>query len=762
MPITENDIALVTKEEFESHAENRDPAVLHVTPEEKTAWNDRIDQRTFYDHTMSETLDHPDGSVTRDKIADRAVDEDKLSDALKEKIDSAARQADAKPASSFNLSGVDIVNGEPAGGITHPVREGDGYRFTGFLWTARFFRARDAVDLEFTGDGSPDEDTLVVVNDETYSVAQHGQTLNLENVTLTGPVEVRGTMFASVLVKAVVHESAAVHGLMSAADKEKSDKYASDIADSPFNTAGSRALKITGFSGVHGGSGYYTVEGDAAMASEIRGAVGCAYTLYNVMNADGFGHIAGAAFVDGEVCVSVDTLYTNARGDSYDPDGDQSASGAPFAAYPELGYSIKSRDMGVDDYAEEAYLIIHGFPEIGTVKLNRNAAAFGLDNHAQGPYAFAHGLSNRASGKYATAFGKQNKAGYDCHVFGRSIDAENQQESFAAGFGHTLYGFGNRNAVFGERNTAAYSHQLIAGKYNRNKETNLMEIGDLSANRRNAFEVDTQGRVAANEVYLPGQLVAAGQKTFNDYEAADLITVSPTGDYDGQLRVAPIGMWNGRVRLTNAYGPYVMVNRERLSLATGSWYLLRVTFTNYIDGWKPTIRAVFRENGADKAGTVFIGGPTGELPILKSGQYTVTFPLYVTDTYSHFGFYVDRNTSELSIDGISLYRTAQIAFDAGVDGHTVHSLSSVDADVLNCSSNRAKYVYADGLRAASLENGRPYLLFDAQTDKLYASACGAQPGVWNYRVYSSDLMNDQTLYRLKAVESMIAVMNEVN
>lgn len=172
MPITEHDIALVTKEEFEAHTENRDLAALHVTPEEKDAWNDRVDSQTFYGHMMNDTLDHPDGSVTHDKIADRAVDEDKLSDALREKIDSYGEKTDAKSASTFNLSTVDIVNGEPAGGITHPVREGDGYRFTGFLWTARFFRAGDAVSLTVTGDGTPGEDAIVVVDDETYSVAQ--------------------------------------------------------------------------------------------------------------------------------------------------------------------------------------------------------------------------------------------------------------------------------------------------------------------------------------------------------------------------------------------------------------------------------------------------------------------------------------------------------------------------------------------------------------------------------------------------------------
>ena len=41
MAIQENDIGLVSFEEFDEHQTNTDPSILHVTQDEKNAWNDK-------------------------------------------------------------------------------------------------------------------------------------------------------------------------------------------------------------------------------------------------------------------------------------------------------------------------------------------------------------------------------------------------------------------------------------------------------------------------------------------------------------------------------------------------------------------------------------------------------------------------------------------------------------------------------------------------------------------------------------------------
>lgn len=86
MAIQENDIGLVSFEEFDEHQTNADDKILHVTQTEKDAWNGKAGSDDLKGHKEAVELDHPDGSVTSDKIANEAITEDKLSAEVQNKM----------------------------------------------------------------------------------------------------------------------------------------------------------------------------------------------------------------------------------------------------------------------------------------------------------------------------------------------------------------------------------------------------------------------------------------------------------------------------------------------------------------------------------------------------------------------------------------------------------------------------------------------------------------------------------------------------
>ena len=96
MAIQENDIGLVSFEEFDEHQTNTDPSILHVTQDEKNAWNDKAGSGDLSNHKNAIVLDHPDESVTNPKIADKAVGKSKLDDELTAELDAHQAHADNK------------------------------------------------------------------------------------------------------------------------------------------------------------------------------------------------------------------------------------------------------------------------------------------------------------------------------------------------------------------------------------------------------------------------------------------------------------------------------------------------------------------------------------------------------------------------------------------------------------------------------------------------------------------------------------------
>ncbi len=80
MAVNENDIGLVSYEEFDSHQKNSDTSIQHVTADEKSAWNAKADDTSLSAHKGASVLDHPDESVTTAKLADEGVTTPKIAD----------------------------------------------------------------------------------------------------------------------------------------------------------------------------------------------------------------------------------------------------------------------------------------------------------------------------------------------------------------------------------------------------------------------------------------------------------------------------------------------------------------------------------------------------------------------------------------------------------------------------------------------------------------------------------------------------------
>ena len=430
-------------------------------------------------------------------------------------------------------------------------------------------------------------------------------------------------------------------------------KHAAGFVSGSKNEVGTRGYRILAYTGVHGGTGTYTLDGDSAEYAKLKAVIdaesGLKVTLMNVMNADSFSTVTGAAFTGGKIVLSVSNIYTNSDKTPYNANTNYVTPGKYFDGSPELGYSIKQRENGNASFAKQACLFICGHGELGTFEWFGDGAAFGEENKAQGLGAFAAGKGNEACGKYSSAIGKDNKAGYADAVFGRNNDASNAQNCFVAGEGNVVDGMGFYHAVFGEGNRKyGGSNAFVAGAYNKDKNSNAVEIGNGSSGvRRNIFEVDKQGRIASNETYLGGQLFG------NDMVISPEMSKNYITDMASQVyfRISDVAGLKD-ISKNADYGPYIAVKKSAIPGIKNGWYLLVVDVTNQIDGWNPTIRGYYK----DLSNSDTIGGNFIKKKPLAKGRYKLLFPVFLDDKHLAFGFYGEPNIRDIVIHNVQLFK----------------------------------------------------------------------------------------------------------
>lgn len=369
-----------------------------------------------------------------------------------------------------------------------------------------------------------------------------------------------------------------------------------------------KGFKITNWSGEHGESGIYmlfvpretnktdlTEEGKKVVEklnnlnNKIQSnKLDVYYTIMNDMNGDSFGKItridANTFTGVGLVALYVDKLYTNSnyseyKSERYYDENEENIlsttkAGSVWSIYPDLGWTIATRDAGTVGWEKQACLFINDYPELGTFDWFQDSYALGKDNLAQGKVSFAQGQGNKAYGKYSAVFGNNNKAGYADAVFGRSNDASGAQVSFVAGQENTITDLGFYHAVFGEGNkVSGGAHKLVAGKFNQDKNTNILEIGygTGDSDRKNVFEVDQNGRPVVNGTYMKGQTLF-DTLSMTPEQAKDYLN-EENGIFSG---------YNGVYSATNSdnqHGPRFRVNlSNNFENENNGWYTLIVSF----------------------------------------------------------------------------------------------------------------------------------------------------------------------------------------
>ena len=311
------------------------------------------------------------------------------------------------------------------------------------------------------------------------------------------------------------------------------------------------------------------------------------YTIMNDMNGDSFGKIikidANTFTAVGLVALYVDKLYTNSnyreyKSERYYDENEENIlsttkAGSVWSNYPDLGWTIATRDAGTAGWEKQACLFINDHPELGTFDWFQDSYVLSAENGnlAQGKTSFAQGQDNKAYGKYSFASGKQNKVGYADTAFGRENDLSQGQNIFAAGFGNKAENLDAAaySTMLGSFNISGKTrNKLIAGSYNNDKATNVFEIGNGGSNgRHNIFEIDNLGHIASNEKYLEGYELYNHEKfQFSNNELTNYL--GPTYLEFEARQISEQG-----------YGPYFIL-KNIANLQEEGWYIMQIKLTN--------------------------------------------------------------------------------------------------------------------------------------------------------------------------------------
>lgn len=488
-------------------------------------------------------------------------------------------------------------------------------------------------------------------------------------------------------------------GFMTSADKTKLDSLPDEsgnefYVDNEFavgegNKLGTRGYKIISYTGKHGENGTYTLEGDETEFNKLKAVfdaeTGLKVTVMNDMNWDSGSTITGVSFTDGKIVMSLENIYTNSDKTPFDASVSYGNQGTVWGSAPELGWTIKKRD-GSDadaaDWSTDACLFIGGHPELGTFAWYGSQTSFGTGNINQGYASFSNGVRNQARGKYSSAHGSGNIVGYDDHAFGRSNDLSFAQDSIAGGFGNKITNFAWMVAAFGYRLLGKKSWQFLAGKFNKNKNTNIMEIGNGNSedDRKNAFEVDEGSRVALGEEYLPFQKMYVDSYQFSDEQAANLITDLTTQVYTRSIS-------------GSGYGPYVAVKAENIGMVNGGWYIMVVGFTN-TGVWDAQFKGYAGGGTKPERNVLF----TTEKLCVPSGKHYFICPIYCnTAADKIFGFYCEKSERTVTIDSVSLYRAVNLPIPNSLKEHETADIISLDStsNSLKADINEIQTIYGN-------------------------------------------------------------------
>jgi len=272
-------------------------------------------------------------------------------------------------------------------------------------------------------------------------------------------------------------------------------------------------LSTSTTSGDYGATGERAVAfGFMTVASGRNSFAGGDNTVAKATNAFAFGsgvssnNDCSVAFGSGTVASGGDAFVF---GQDSEANGDKSFAGG-LGSIAEGNASIA---FGLGASAEGIY----------STAIGKQLKASGESSYAQGSYTTASGLASHAEGYYTTAEGSFSHAeGYATHATGNyGIHAEGYETINEGTYGSHVEGCGAK--VTGSLGAHAEGYGTIAqndsmhveGRYNVGTATDTIHetgIGIRASDRKNAFEIYTDGRLVAPE--LTATLIdAAGDKS---------------------------------------------------------------------------------------------------------------------------------------------------------------------------------------------------------------------------------------------------------
>lgn len=165
-----------------------------------------------------------------------------------------------------------------------------------------------------------------------------------------------------------------------------------------------------------------------------------------------------------------------------------------------------------------------------------NTAVFGDNSTVSGQGSVSFGTENTVSGDYSLASGT-NVAITENNSIGVGTEVQVAGASSVA-VGSNVQLSGNYSSAIGQNLVAEYSNQHVFGKYNQNKETNVLEVGyGISASAtKNIFEVRNDG------------YIFAGVDNIADTSADN--TLAPKGYVDQEIERLDKNVWLGYIDVT--------------------------------------------------------------------------------------------------------------------------------------------------------------------------------------------------------------------
>lgn len=341
-----------------------------------------------------------------------------------------------------------------------------------------------------------------------------GQTITL-NVNNTGDFEVKKnhitqttdtwTIKKEVLYVACINQSAGPSGAV----------YYWDFFEVPFDAAGNYDILPITHGGTGNALGYIrtgqtanTTAGTAATAegadNTIRGNYSHAEGQLNSATGN-YSHVGGYYNVAGYQHQTVigrfndnqmTTLFEvgNGQSDFYRSNafevyttGDVKLSGSLY-----VGTTIYDRN-------NNAIAAVEGNPSgtattpLSKIKIDGTIFSVGLPSD---PLSTAKGGTGNADGYIRTGLASGETAGTASTAEGYGVKASG---NYSHAEGYATQAIGNYSHVNGQGVTVSYSHQTAIGKYNSNKSTTLLEVGNgTSSTASNALEVYSNGAISTD------------------------------------------------------------------------------------------------------------------------------------------------------------------------------------------------------------------------------------------------------------------------